>query len=393
MAYFAPYIDENGLHLPTYQDILNYFISNAKSIFGDDIYLDTDSADYQLISIQALAYSDAMQSLQLEYNNRAPSTAIGVALDSLVKINGIKRKISSYSSVILSLTGKPNTTIENCAAADTSGNKWNLPTSVTFDDSGNATAQAVCQVKGAIVAPANTVNIISTPAFGWFSVNNESISSVGLPVETDSKLRFRQTFSTELASDTLLDGTKAAVAAVENVSRSEVYENDNDEVDANGIPGHSICAVVEGGSDSDIAKAIFENKNPGCNTYGSTTVSVLDTSNYHSYDISFDRVNYVNVFATFGITTLTDWNDGYLPLIKAAVVDYLNNLNIGQKSTRLTGLVSAALSVIPDMKKPPFAIQSVVQGILVGAQTANDITIPFNSVATSDISKITVNKI
>ena len=54
MAYFAPYIDETGFHYHTYQDIVDDMVAGAKSIFGSDINLENDSADYQLISIFAL---------------------------------------------------------------------------------------------------------------------------------------------------------------------------------------------------------------------------------------------------------------------------------------------------------------------------------------------------
>ena len=53
MAYFPPYIDETGMHIPTYSDIRDDLISSMKEIFGNDIYIDEDSQDYQQISIFA----------------------------------------------------------------------------------------------------------------------------------------------------------------------------------------------------------------------------------------------------------------------------------------------------------------------------------------------------
>ena len=50
MAYFAPYIDTTGIHLPTYRDIQEDLINEMKSIYGDDIYIAEDAQDYQLIS-------------------------------------------------------------------------------------------------------------------------------------------------------------------------------------------------------------------------------------------------------------------------------------------------------------------------------------------------------
>lgn len=51
MTYFKPYVDSTGLHIPTYNDILEDMIAAMKQIYGDDIYLDNSSPDYQLLSI------------------------------------------------------------------------------------------------------------------------------------------------------------------------------------------------------------------------------------------------------------------------------------------------------------------------------------------------------
>ena len=32
MAYFTPYIDNSGIHVPTYRDIIDYYIAKAKEI-------------------------------------------------------------------------------------------------------------------------------------------------------------------------------------------------------------------------------------------------------------------------------------------------------------------------------------------------------------------------
>lgn len=72
MSYFKPYIDSTGLHIPTYNDILEKMTEDAKTIFGSDIYLENDSADYQWISANALRESDALESLAYAYNSRSP---------------------------------------------------------------------------------------------------------------------------------------------------------------------------------------------------------------------------------------------------------------------------------------------------------------------------------
>ena len=105
MSYFAPYVDGSGLHMPTYQDILDDMIASMKKIYGSDIYLGNDSADYQFVSILALKVADSYQAVQYAYNSRSPTTAIGAALDSVVKLNGIYRKPAGFSICELYITG------------------------------------------------------------------------------------------------------------------------------------------------------------------------------------------------------------------------------------------------------------------------------------------------
>ena len=64
MAYTAPYIDDAGLHIPTYADIRDDLVEQFKSIYGQDIYLENDSQDYQKTY-------DTMQLLQIVYNNHS----------------------------------------------------------------------------------------------------------------------------------------------------------------------------------------------------------------------------------------------------------------------------------------------------------------------------------
>ena len=80
--------------------------SFEQAIFGADIYLGSDSQDGQYISIFALAAFDCCQIAQAVYNSFSPLTAIGKALSTQVKINGIARDVATYSSVDLYLVGQ-----------------------------------------------------------------------------------------------------------------------------------------------------------------------------------------------------------------------------------------------------------------------------------------------
>ena len=213
MAYTAPYIDDAGLHIPTYVDIRDDLIDQFKSIYGQDIYLENDSQDYQMISAFALKTYDTMQLLQIVYNNRSPKTAVGTGLDSIVKLNGIRRKEASHSTCEVILTGTPGTPIAAGVVEDESGNQWTLPENIVLSGS-TMQVTATCETLGAIEAGAGTITKIVNPQKGWTAVTNNDVAIPGQPVETDEQLRYRQILSVAIPSRNMLESTIAGIASV-----------------------------------------------------------------------------------------------------------------------------------------------------------------------------------
>lgn len=391
MAYFKPYIDASGYHYPTYNDIRDDMIDHFRQIYGQDIYLGNDSQDYQMISIFALKIYDTFQAVELDYNNRSPKTAIGTALDALVKINGLSRKKASYSTVQVTLTGNPGTRIISGLVRDVNDVQWKLPYRVDIDTTGHATATATCAKIGAVGAPAGTVTGIVTPMKGWVSVTNKEQAVLGQPVETDEQLRARQTISVANPSQAIIESTKGAIAAVSGVTRYSVLENDTNITDSNGIPGHSISAIVEGGNDMDIAKAIYMRKSPGCGTYGTTTVPVLNTENV-STNIKFFRPIYKKVAVQVRVKKLT----GYTKEVEAAIINYvkyyLQILAIGQ-SVYLSSIWAVAARAIADITNPTFSVVEVKLGIAGSNPTVANIPISFNQVAQYNFCTVTAEEV
>ena len=92
MPYFAPYIDETGLHMPTYEDRLSDLVSAYRSIFGIDSELSGSVPDYQLLSVFAKALDDTSALVLQAYNSRNPLYASGQALDLLLPLYGVTRE-------------------------------------------------------------------------------------------------------------------------------------------------------------------------------------------------------------------------------------------------------------------------------------------------------------
>lgn len=387
MPYVPPYIDNTGMHIPTYPEIRDDLIQQMKSIFGEDIYIDEDSKDYQQISIFAKKIFDTNALGLLVYNNRTPNTAIGIGLDNLCALVGITRKPATYSTVQLTITGNAGTTITNGKATDGTYT-WNLPASVTIPDNGTIVVEATCDVSGSITAAANTINTIATPTFGWLSVTNTYVASAGVDVETDAELRGRYANATYQPSKTVLDGLLENIEALEGVTRSKIYENDTNVKDSNNLPAHSITAVVEGGDDTDIATAIYFKKTPGCYTNGTTSVD-LTTLSGNEATIRFYRPTNVNVLVRIAIKQLPGYNSSYADDIKDAVFNYLSNLDIAETVYRSI-IWSVAIQTMASINSPAFSVLGVQLGLGPQQFADQDISLAFNEVAVTTKAAIQV---
>lgn len=394
MTYFTPYIDEGGLHVPTYPDIRDHLIEQAKLIFGQDIYLGNDSQDYQFISIVADKIHDAYQTSQLVYNNRGPASAIGGGLDGVVKLNGISRKVATRSTCIVEIIGDPNTKILNGIVQDKRNKyNWDLPTEITIPFTGKMEAMAICQVYGPAFVDIGDIDTIVTPTQGWSSVYNFTKVTLGQAREKDSELRARQAVSTALPSKTVLDGTAGAIASIVGVTRYKVYENDTNEMDINTLPPHSICAVVEGGDNYTIAEAIYNKKTPGCYTYGDIEINITEEySQVGSPPIRFFRPTYKEVYVTVTVKKLKGYTTDTSERIKQNINEYLNSLTIGDNLS-ISAIWGVALTAMKDLRAPSFSIASVEIGPDENNKSSEDIMIAFNEVTQGNIQNIVINVI
>lgn len=386
MAYFSPYIDETGMNIPAFEDIRDDLIASMKQIFGQDIYIDEDSMDYQQISIFARKIYDTNSLALLVYNNRTPNTAIGASLDNLCALVGITRKPATFSTVQLTITGDPNTVINNGKAFDGT-NTWLLPDTVTIPSNGIITVECQCEVAGNITAASNTITQIMTPTYGWLSVTNNYSAVPGSDIESDTELRGRFAKSTELPSSTVIDGITAAIESVEGVTRVAAYENDTNSTSSEGFPAHSITYVVEGGSNAEVGEQIYYKKTPGCYTNGTTSVQIASSYGLPA-TIRFYRPTYKNIYVNIALTKLPTFTDSYLDDIKDAIVKYINDLQISD-DVYTNMIMAVALGQMGQITSPAYSITSVQLSTDGTTYSSSDVSCAFNEAAT--ISRENIN--
>lgn len=365
MAYFSPYVDGTGMHIPLYQEIVDKLVEDMKQIFGDDIYLEADSQDYQQISIFARMIYDSYNLALLAYNNRTPKDAVGIGLDNIVALAGIQRKPATASTVVLTITGVDGTKISNGEVSDDNGNYWELPDEVIIPSNGIIDVTATSKEKGNVFALPNTITNINTPVYGWLSVTNKQASSAGIDVENDFELRGRFSLSVLGPSSSIFESLQESLAAIPGVTRVRGYENDTSATSTGtvppnvpaGIPSHTISFVVEGGNDVDVATELYMKKTPGCGTFGTTTVKLQSVTG-NVLAVNFYRPQYTNVKVKITIKQLDGYTSDYVDKMQEAVSTYITEMSIAEALYNSV-LISVALEAMNSKNYPAYTVTKV----------------------------------
>ena len=240
---------------------------------------------------------------------------------------------------------------------------------------------------------------IVTPNPGWQTVYNYSAAVIGRPIETDAQLRQRQAISTSLPAITPLLAVWAAVANVRGVERTRGYENDTHLYDEIGLPPHSLAIVVKGGDTYTIAQTIARKKNTGCGTYGSTEVIVYEPPAAPMH-IKFMRLTEINIYVHVYIRPQPQYLSVTGALIRMAVAEYVNTLDIGQwvhaawlcPAASLTGeaAVNGTGRTQPDLDRlrQTYILEAIMLGTDPDHIYQHEITIPFDCAAVTAIDNI-----
>lgn len=143
----------------------------------------------------------------------------------------------------------------------------------------------IAETAGPLGAAAYLLTTIATPVNGWNGAANPIAAIPGALQETNSALRVRRDAEVTLSGNGTADAVGAKLLAVNQGSTDpnhqppsavKVLFNDTDVTNANGLPPHSVEAIVSGGTDADIALAIWQAVGVGTDTYGNISSTIID---------------------------------------------------------------------------------------------------------------------
>lgn len=373
-------VTEQGFTVKSAAEITADLDAKFVGTFGSQFDTSAESPDGQLIGVVAKLLEDVWQQAEGAYNAYSPSNAYGVGLDKVAEINGITRITNLPTSVAITFSGTAGTVVPAGYIVKTVDGLEFATVAVAVVP---AIVTAKCTTQGAIRILANEVHVLTTAIAGLTNATNLEPGITGIVREEDPAFRARRensTISRGTASiDAIYEGVKSLnlpyIAIIENTTSATV----------DGVPANSFLVVVEGGTPAEVSQVIYDNKPQGITSYGSIVTVVNDSKGY-PHNIGISRPTPIDISVTTSITNLPGASVDSATLVKAAIVDYVNNLNISE-DVYWSYFFSAILAVVPNIKINSLQIKFTVGGTF----GTTDLVLTPQQRARTDASKVVVS--
>lgn len=292
----SPIFSARGFLAPLKSAILAGLLADYNDAFGGGMNLSLTTPQGQLATTQAAILGNVDDTFVYMTNQFNPAFADGRWQDGLAYIYFLTRKPALPTVVQATCTGIAGTVIPEGALAQTDDGLVYVATGAGVIGAGGTVAvEFSCSLPGPIACPAGSLNVIYQTILGWDSIDNLSDGVIGRDTENRADFEARRFASVAKNSRGALQAIRGAVLDIEDVLDAYVTENvTGSPVTVNGVTlaAKSLYVAAVGGSDDDVARAIWSKKGPGCAYNGNTTVTVYDT-NYAvpqpSYEVKFER--------------------------------------------------------------------------------------------------------
>jgi len=420
-------VTPRGFFSPTYAEVLDNIQDKFKSVFGNDIALESNSNFGIQSRLDALIIYNAYQELQKNFYNSFVSTADDTALDRLGNNYGVIRKVAEPSYVELTirtneeyliqageqfetedgivftllsdvLTAKdPN--VPNIPATQDDSQDTDTETDINDDTDndddtdneptgtfvGKGMAQSI-ETGTMNNVKENTITVVSNPDDNIDSVTNEKAAGGGQDDEPDETYRERIMLENLAKAGSTEKGVYSALMNLSGVRQVGFTPNETSETDADGNPPYSIHTYVLGGNGQEIAQALYDNIAAGTIFVGDESFTVTDVNGFPK-TMHFSFATELDIYVDIKLKTNDLWNEENDPdELKQEISDQIQQLKMGSPvlSTKL-------YSVIYDFEGISEALVSI--GSSAESLTTNGDVLPTKfQVPICDVKNITISR-
>jgi hypothetical protein len=220
-------------------------------------------------------------------NMMDPAYASGRWQDGIGRIYFITRKPAIGTSVSVVCTGGQGVSIPAGSLAEAlDGNIYTCVDGGTIDQTGTVSLSFVCNTLGPIPCPAGTLSKIYRTVLGWDSITNPTDGALGQNVESRAEFEERRAQSVAANARNTNESVLGAVLDIADVLDAYVIDNDQSSTVSKGgvsLDANCIYVAVSGGTDIDVATAVWRKKPPGIPYYSGSNTTVTVTGSADLY--------------------------------------------------------------------------------------------------------------
>jgi uncharacterized phage protein gp47/JayE len=317
-----------------------------------------------------------------------PNAAAEAYLEQAVLFNGIEVQQQKYSTVTLQCTaGEEGCTIQagRVVSDPDTGTKVAVNSEAVLGSSEVALVAATAVEPGPIEIAAGTLTKIDDPVYGWLSVTNPLDAIKGRSKEMPPALRLRQRQAAKGVGG-------GSAAYIEKVLRN--VDNVTD-VSVAFTPAKVLQAVVEGGTDADIAAALYRSVGGGTLYEGAVSVVHIDPDVDQTDTVRFYRAVQKPVYLTFVVEKSKGYeNVGGDALMKDRVLQYfMGTLSVEGENVpkpRLGETITAAKASLGADGVPYSVVRAVYLGFDAAPSSSEDLSMYYWWRGTTALDKIVI---
>ena len=273
-------VDATGVKAASLQENVEGLNQRQRTAFGGDLAATPSTPQAQWGGIVGLGLAEVGEAGVRVSRALSVDDAEGTQLDVLGSPLDVRRLGATHSRVVATLTGVGGSVVSAGSRAKTADDdEFETETAVTLPNTGSVDVVMRSVETGAIEAAAGALDRIVTGVPGWETVTNAAAAVLGRPRQLDSVYRRLYRERTAHSSNGPITALRAALIEAGGTAPVVVHNGTNAAVVRQGwtVGAHAVLAIVEGGLDADINRAVENHRGMGAATVTAIVGGTLPT--------------------------------------------------------------------------------------------------------------------